>query len=53
VALHAASTAPAAVLRDPIRGTLAHGARADLVVLTEDLHVVATVVAGRVVHDAR
>lgn len=52
-ALHAASTAPAAVLGDPIRGTLAAGARADLVLLTDDLHVVTTIVAGDVVHDAR
>ncbi len=45
-ALHAASTAPAAVLGDTVRGTLALGARADLVVLTEDLHLVSTIVAG-------
>jgi N-acetylglucosamine-6-phosphate deacetylase len=52
-ALHAASTAPAALLGDPARGTLALGARADLVVLTPELEVVLTVVAGRVVYDAR
>ena len=52
-ALHAASTAPAAVLGDPVRGTLAPGARADLVLLTEELDLVATLVGGEVVHDAR
>jgi N-acetylglucosamine-6-phosphate deacetylase len=52
-ALHAASTGPAALLGDTIRGTLALGARADLVLLTEDLQLVATVVAGEVVHDVR
>ena len=52
-ALHAAATAPAAVLGDPTRGALGLGARADLVLLTEDLHLVATVVGGEVVHDAR
>ena len=52
-ALHAASTAPAALLGDTIRGTLALGARADLVLLTEDLELVATVVGGEVLHDAR
>ena len=53
VALHAASTAPAAVLGDTVRGTLALGARADLVVLTENLDLVMTIVAGEIVHDAR
>jgi N-acetylglucosamine-6-phosphate deacetylase len=53
VALHAASTAPAAVLGDTTRGTLAPGARADAVLLTEDLHLVATIVGGVVLHDAR
>ncbi len=52
-ALRAAATAPATVLDDPTRGTLAPGARADLVLLTEDLHLVATIVGGEVVHDAR
>ncbi|MFL6203963.1 MAG: N-acetylglucosamine-6-phosphate deacetylase [Acidimicrobiales bacterium] len=52
-AIHAASTAPAALLGDPARGHLGPGARADLVVLTEDLHLVSTYVAGDVVHDAR
>lgn len=53
VALHSASTAPAAVLADPTRGSLDVGARADLVLLTEDLDLVATVVGGDVVHDRR
>lgn len=52
-AVHAASTAPAAVLDDVVRGTLSPGARADLVILTEDLHLVTTVVGGEIVHDAR
>jgi N-acetylglucosamine-6-phosphate deacetylase len=52
-ALHAASTAPAELLGDTIRGTLAPGARADLVLLTHDLQLVATVVGGEVLHDAR
>ena len=52
-AVHAASTAPAAVLGDATRGALHPGARADLVVLTPDLHVVSTFVAGEIVHDAR
>ncbi len=53
VALRAASTAPAAVLGDTLRGTLALGARADLVVLTEELDLVSTIVGGEVLHDAR
>lgn len=53
VALHAASTAPARVLGDTIRGSLAPGARADLVVLTHDLHLVATIVGGAILHDSR
>ena len=52
-AIHAASTAPAHLLGDPTRGNLEAGARADLVVLTEDLHVVSTYVGGELVHDAR
>ncbi len=50
-ALHAASTAPAGVLGDASRGTLALGARADLALLADDLHLVSTIVAGEVVHD--
>lgn len=52
-ALHAASTAPAAVLGDTVRGTLTPGGRADLVILSDDLHLVTTVVGGEVVHDTR
>ena len=52
-AIHAASTAPAAVLGDTVRGTLAPGTRADLLLLTDDLELVATVIGGVVVHDAR
>ena len=52
-AIHAASTAPAAVLGDTVRGTLAPGTRADLLLLTDDLRLLATVINGVVVHDAR
>jgi N-acetylglucosamine-6-phosphate deacetylase len=52
-ALHAASAAPAAVLGDGDRGSLHVGARADLVVLTDDLQLVTTVVGGEAVHDVR
>jgi N-acetylglucosamine-6-phosphate deacetylase len=52
-AVHAASTAPAALLGDTFRGTLAAGARADLVLLTDDLQLVATIVGGEVLHEAR
>ena len=53
VALRAATAAPAAVLGDPARGHLGPGARADLVLLTPGLEVLATWVAGELVHDAR
>lgn len=53
VALHAASTAPAALLSDPTRGELIAGRRADAVILDTELNVVATMVAGQVVHDTR
>jgi N-acetylglucosamine-6-phosphate deacetylase len=53
VAVAAASTNPARLLHDGLRGTLAPGARADAVLLDAHLHVVATVVGGLVVHDAR
>lgn len=49
-AIAAASTAPAALLGDARRGTLRPGARGDAIVLDEDLGLVATVVAGEVVH---
>lgn len=52
-AVHAATAAPAAVLDDALRGAVVPGARADLVVLTPDLHVVSTYVGGELVHDAR
>jgi N-acetylglucosamine-6-phosphate deacetylase len=52
-AIHAAATAPAAVLDDRSRGHLGTGACADAVVLTTDLHLVSTIVSGEVVHDAR
>jgi N-acetylglucosamine-6-phosphate deacetylase len=52
-AVSAASTAPARLLGDPSVGHLEPGARADVVVLTEDLHVVSTYAAGQLVHDAR
>jgi len=52
-AVHAASTAPAALLGEADRGHLAPGARADVVVLTHDLHVASTYVGGELVHDAR
>jgi len=55
VALRAATATPAGVLgagRDGrVRGVLRAGAAADVVVLDEGLAAVATVVAGRVVHD--
>jgi N-acetylglucosamine-6-phosphate deacetylase len=52
-ALDAAAANPARLLGDPTLGHLAPGARADAVVLTDDLHVVRTYVAGQLVHDAR
>jgi N-acetylglucosamine-6-phosphate deacetylase len=52
-AVRAASSAPAAVLGDPSRGALRAGSRADIALLTTDLHVVSTYVGGRLVHDAR
>ena len=52
-AIHAASTAPAGLLGDTTRGHLDPGARADVVVLTEDLQVACTFVRGELVHDAR
>ena len=52
-AVAAASANPARLLHDGLRGTLLPGARADLVLLTADLHLVATVIGGAVVHDTR
>jgi N-acetylglucosamine-6-phosphate deacetylase len=51
-ALCAVTATPAAVLGDPDRGHLRVGARADLVVLDDDLGVLATLVGGEVVHGA-
>jgi N-acetylglucosamine-6-phosphate deacetylase len=53
VALQAASYNPASVLGEKRKGRLAPGADADLVVLSTDLHALATVRGGRVVHDPR
>jgi N-acetylglucosamine-6-phosphate deacetylase len=52
-AVRAASSSPAALLGDPARGHLSPGARADLALLSPDLHVLATWVGGVLVHDAR
>ena len=51
-AVAAATTTPAAVLGDHERGTLDPGARADLVVLTPELDLVGTWIAGTPVHPA-
>jgi N-acetylglucosamine-6-phosphate deacetylase len=52
-AVRAVTAVPAAVLGLADRGVVAPGAVADLVLLTPDGEVVATVVGGRVVHDTR
>lgn len=49
-AVRAVTTVPAAVLGLTDRGIVAPGARGDLVLLTRDGHVVATVVGGRLAH---
>ena len=50
-ALEAASLHPAQVLRlEKEKGTLTCGADADIVLLNEDLHVMATVIAGEIVY---
>ena len=51
-AVRAVTEVPARVLGLADRGTVAPGAVADLVLLTPEGDVVATVVGGRVVHDA-
>ncbi|MDA8301845.1 MAG: N-acetylglucosamine-6-phosphate deacetylase [Actinomycetota bacterium] len=50
-ALRAASLTPASVLGEKEKGRLGPGADADMVVLDQDYRAVATMVAGRVVHD--
>lgn len=52
-ALQAASLNPATALGEKAKGRLAAGSDADFVVLDDALRAVATVVAGRVVHDPR
>ena len=52
-AVRAVTATPAAVLGLADRGVVAPGAVADLVLLTPEGEVVATVVGGRVVHDTR
>lgn len=52
-AVRAVTSTPAAVLGLPDRGVVAEGALGDLVLLTPAGEVVATVIAGRVVHDVR
>ena len=58
-AVQAASRAPASVLAgSPVmhgraRGQLVRGGRADLVVIDDDLNVVATMIDGRIVHQDR
>lgn len=50
-AVPCATSTPAALIGDRTRGGLEPGARGDVTVLDQTLDVVATVVAGRVVHD--
>jgi N-acetylglucosamine-6-phosphate deacetylase len=53
-AVEACTATPARVVGDPSRGTLDTGARADVTLLDpQTLDPVATIVAGRVIHDAR
>jgi len=52
-ALQATSLHPARVLGEQRKGRLMPGYDADIVVLDKDLTLVATIVAGRVVHDPR
>jgi N-acetylglucosamine-6-phosphate deacetylase len=50
-AIAAATSTPAAILDEGGRGVIAPGARADLVLLTSEMRVVATLVDGRVVFE--
>lgn len=52
-ALATATRTPARLLGDSARGRLDPGCRGDLVLLDHNLSVVATVIGGEVVHDAR
>lgn len=49
-AVRAASSRPAALLGDTVRGRLTPGGAGDAVVLTPELDLVATVVAGEILH---
>ncbi len=51
--LQATSLHPAKVLGEQRKGHLGPGADADMVVLDNDLTLVATIVGGQVVHDPR
>jgi N-acetylglucosamine-6-phosphate deacetylase len=50
-AIAAATATPAAILDEDRRGVIAPGARADLVLLTSEMRVMATLVDGRVVFE--
>jgi N-acetylglucosamine-6-phosphate deacetylase len=52
-AIATVTTTPAAVLGLTTKGTIRAGADGDVVLLTDELEVVATVIAGRVVFDRR
>jgi N-acetylglucosamine-6-phosphate deacetylase len=52
-AIGTCTTVPAAAVGDPLRGTLAPGARGDLTLLDEDLDVAATIVGGELLYDRR
>jgi N-acetylglucosamine-6-phosphate deacetylase len=47
------TTTPADLVGDRTRGRIEAGARGDLTLVDDDLHVVATVIGGVVVHDVR
>jgi N-acetylglucosamine-6-phosphate deacetylase len=52
-AIGTCTTVPAAAIGDPLRGTLAAGARGDLTLLDADLDVAATIVGGELLYDRR